>query len=125
MSTPASHEPPPGLPDQSADGPVGSGDRTVDRSPAAGLDRHGRVRRTRASGLWVGMISVALLALAFLIFIAQNSEPVTINFLGFEGEMSLAIALLLSAVTGILLVAVPGAVRITQLRRALKKNARA
>ena len=39
----------------------------------------GRVSRTRASGLWVGTISVAVLAVLFLIFIVQNSEKVTIH----------------------------------------------
>ena len=93
-------------------------------TPAAGLDRHGRVKRTRASGLWVGLITAAVLAIGFLVFIVQNYEKVSIEFLGFEGRLSLAIALLLSAVIGALVVAVPGAVRIGQLRRALRKNAK-
>lgn len=93
-------------------------------APAAGLNSRGRVKRTRASGLWVGLISAAVLAVGFLIFIAQNSEKVTINFLGFSGQLSLAIALLLSAVIGALVVAVPGIVRIAQLRTALRKNAK-
>lgn len=90
----------------------------------AGLDSRGRVKRTRASGLWVGLVSAAVLAIAFLVFIAQNSEKVTINFLGFSGDLSLAIALLLSAVIGALVVAVPGIVRIAQLRTALRRNAK-
>ncbi|MFC5679321.1 LapA family protein [Aeromicrobium endophyticum] len=99
---------------------------TPDRpeASAAGLDRHGRVKRTRASGLWVGLITAAVLAIGFLVFIVQNYEKVSIKFLGFEGRLSLAIALLLSAVIGALVAAVPGAVRIGQLRRALRKNAK-
>jgi uncharacterized integral membrane protein len=58
-----------------------------------------------------------------LIFIAQNSRTVTIHYLGFEGQASLAVALLLAAVAGLLLVAIPGTARIMQLRRALKRNA--
>jgi uncharacterized integral membrane protein len=91
---------------------------------AAGLDSRGRVKATRASGLWIGLISAAVLAVLFLIFIAQNSRKVTIHFLGFDGELSLAISLLLSAVIGALVVAVPGIVRISQLRHALRKNAK-
>jgi putative membrane protein len=98
-------------------------DHAGDR-PAAGLDRHGRVKRTRASGLWVGVVTAAVLAIGFLVFIVQNSEKVSIRFLGFEGRLSLAIALLLSAIIGALVVAVPGIVRIGQLRRALRKNAK-
>ena len=93
--------------------------------PSAGLDRRGHVKPTRASGLWIGVVTVAVLAIVFLVFIAQNSEKVSIKFLGFEGQLSLAIALLLSAVIGALVVAVPGILRITQLRRALRKNAKA
>jgi putative membrane protein len=72
----------------------------------------------------VGLITAAVLAIGFLVFIVQNYEKVSIEFLGFEGRLSLAIALLLSAIIGALVVAVPGAVRIGQLRRALRKNAK-
>jgi uncharacterized integral membrane protein len=93
-------------------------------TPAAGLDRHGRVKRTRASGLWVGLITAAVLAIGFLVFIVQNYEKVSIEFLGFEGRLSLAIALLLSAIIGALVVAVPGAADRCGRRRALRKNAK-
>jgi uncharacterized integral membrane protein len=74
--------------------------------------------------VWVGLIVAAVLLVALLVFIAQNSRQVTIHFLGFHGHISLAIALLLSAVIGLLLIAIPGTARILQLRHALKKNAR-
>lgn len=123
MTTPLTpDEPTPGRTTPTTDGPD-----TVPGTPAhptAGLDSRGRVKATRASGLWIGLISAAVLAVLFLIFIAQNSEKVTIHFLGFDGELSLAISLLLSAVIGALVVAVPGIVRITQLRHALRKNAK-
>ena len=109
-------------PDRTTDRPVVPADPPA--AHTAGLDSRGRVKATRASGLWIGLISAAVLAVLFLIFIAQNSNKVTINFLGFEGELSLAISLLLSAVIGALVVAVPGIVRITQLRHALRKNAK-
>ena len=89
-----------------------------------GLTSKGRVRSTRSSAAWIGVIAAAILAIFLLIFIAQNSSAVAIKFLGFEGQISLAIAVLLAAVVGILVVAVPGSLRIAQLRRALRKNAR-
>lgn len=89
----------------------------------SGLDRRGRVQGTRISAWWSGVIVAAALGVLFLIFITQNSEQVTVHFLWFEGQLSLAVALLLSAITGVLLVAVPGVARIVQLRRALRKNA--
>jgi uncharacterized integral membrane protein len=94
----------------------------AERAPA-GLTRQGRVRPTRVSALWIGLIAAALLLIALLIFIAQNSKEVAIRYLGFNGHISLAVALLLAAVGGVLLVAIPGTARIIQLRRALTKNA--
>jgi uncharacterized integral membrane protein len=92
--------------------------------PAAGLDAKGHVRTTRFSALWVGLIIAAILLIALLIFIAQNSQDVSIKYLGAHGRVPLAVALLLSAIAGLLLIAVPGTARILQLRRALRKNAR-
>jgi uncharacterized integral membrane protein len=91
----------------------------------AGFDRRGHVRRTRAGAWWAGLIAAAILAIALLIFISQNSQDATINYLGFSGQVSLAVALLAAVAGGVLLVAIPGAVRMAQLRRALKKNAAA
>jgi putative membrane protein len=130
MTTPLTpDEPTPGrtgtTPGTTPDGPATPATPTdPPASHTAGLDSRGRVKATRASGLWIGLISAAVLAVLFLIFIAQNSDKVTIHFLGFEGELSLAISLLLSAVIGALVVAVPGIVRISQLRHALRKNAK-
>jgi len=81
------------------------------------------VRATRVSGVWVGSIATALFLIVLIIFVAQNSRMVPIHFLGFAGQFSLALTILLSAVVGVLLVSVPGSVRIIQLRRALRKNA--
>lgn len=93
--------------------------------PPAGLTRHGRVKSTRISAVWVGLIIAAVLMIALLIFIAQNSKSVTLHYLGFHGHVSLAVLLLIAAVAGVLLVAIPGTGRIVQLRRALKENAAA
>ncbi len=87
------------------------------------MTSQGKVRTTRVSAWWIGLIVAALLLIALLIFIGQNSRSVTVHYLGLHGHVSLAIALLLSAVAGVLLVAIPGTARIIQLRRALKKNA--
>ncbi len=67
-------------------------------------------------------MTAAVLALMLLIFIAQNSDKVAIHFFGFNGRISLAVALLLSAAISVLIVAIPGGARILQLRRDLKRN---
>ena len=70
---------------------------------------------------WLAYLIVLIL---LLIFIGQNSQQVTIHYLGMHGHVSLAIALLLAAVLGVLLLAIPGSLRIMQLRRNLKRNLR-
>lgn len=88
-----------------------------------GMTHRGRIRSTRVGAWWTGSIIAALILVALLIFIAQNSHPVSVHYLGFDGEVSLAVALLLSAVAAALILAIPGTARIVQLRHALKKSA--
>ena len=72
----------------------------------------------RMSGLWVGLILSAVVLVFLLVFILQNSAPVHITFLGWAGALPTGVALLFAAIAGVLLVAIPGSVRILQLRRA-------
>jgi len=83
------------------------------------------VRRSRTGGLWVGLVLSALVLLFLLVFILQNGEPVQISFFAFQGVLPTGVALLLAAIAGMLLVAIPGSVRILQLRRAARRGARA
>lgn len=92
------------------------------RPTPAGFDDRGRVRRTRVSGVWIGLILIAVLLILLIIFIAQNSQSVSIHFLGFNGHISAGLALLIAGVAGLLIAAVPGSIRIFQLRRALRRN---
>jgi uncharacterized integral membrane protein len=91
-------------------------------APAPGFNEKGHVRATKVSGLWIGLIATALFVILLIIFIAQNSRRITLHFFGWHGQFSLALTILLSAVLGVLLVAIPGSLRIMQLRRALRKN---
>ena len=100
----------------------GSGPATTSGN-APGLDRHGRVRRTRTSGIWVGLIVSAIFVILLIVFIAQNSNEASVHFFGWDGTFPLGLTILLAAIAGMLLVAIPGTVRIFQLRRNLRKNA--
>jgi uncharacterized integral membrane protein len=91
-------------------------------APASGTAA--KVRRSRTGGLWVGLIASALVLLFLLVFILQNGEPVQISFFALEGVLPTGVALLLAAIAGILLVAIPGSIRILQLRRAARRGAR-
>ncbi len=93
-------------------------------TPGSGSSSTAPVRRSRSGGLWVGLILSALVLLFLLVFILQNGAPVQISFFTLEGSLPVGVALLLAAIAGILLVAIPGSVRILQLRRAARRGAR-
>ncbi|HUZ36331.1 MAG TPA: lipopolysaccharide assembly protein LapA domain-containing protein, partial [Streptosporangiaceae bacterium] len=52
-----------------------------------------------------------------VIFMIQNTYAVRVSFLGAHVSLSLAVALLIAAIAGALLMAAAGTARITQLRR--------
>jgi uncharacterized integral membrane protein len=91
---------------------------------AAPLPQH-KIRRTRISGLWVAIGFFAVVLLLLLIFILQNNHTVDISYFGFHGHLPLGVALLLAAVSGILLVGLAGTARILQLRAAARRHRRA
>lgn len=91
--------------------------------PVAHEDRPA-LSRTRTGGLYAGLILSALVLVFLLVFILQNLDPVQIYFLGFSGGLPVGVAMLFSAIAGLLLVAIPGGLRIMQLRRAARRAAR-
>jgi uncharacterized integral membrane protein len=100
-----------------ADGPAVATPRDPTPGPAT-------VRRTRAGGLWTGLVASAVVLILLLVFILQNGAPVVINFLGWSGSLPTGVALLFAAVAGLLLVAIPGGLRMLQLRRAARRGPR-
>jgi len=75
-----------------------------------------RVPRSRMGGVWVALVVAAFVFLLLLIFILQNGQWAQVSFLGAHGHLPMGVALLLAAVFGVLLVALPGTARIIQLR---------
>jgi uncharacterized integral membrane protein len=84
-----------------------------------------RIKRTRTSGLWVAVGFFAVVLLLLLIFILQNGKTVDVSYMGAHGHLPLGVALLLSAVCGVLLVVLAGAARISQLRTVARRHRRA
>jgi putative membrane protein len=82
------------------------------------------LRRSRTSAVWTGVIVFAVVLILLLIFILQNTQSVRISYFGATGNVSLAVAMLLAAVAGILLTAIAGSLRIWQLRRRLPRSTR-
>ena len=91
--------------------------------PQAVLPQH-VVRRTRIGGLWVATASCAVVLLLLLIFILENSQRVGVAYFGAHGHLPLGVALLLAAVLGVLIVAIPGTARIIQLRMTARRHRR-
>ncbi|MGI8334557.1 LapA family protein [Actinomadura scrupuli] len=89
--------------------------------PAPRLEQH-RVTGTRIGGIWIASILFAIVLLLLLIFILQNGKSVEISFFGLHGHIPLGVALLLSAVLGVLLVVIPGTARIVQLRIVARRH---
>lgn len=90
--------------------------------PAAGFDSRGHVQRGRVSTVWITLVVAAIGLILLIVFIAQNAKVVPIHFLGFGGHLAIGLTVLIAAVVGLLLAAIPGTIRIVQLRKALKTN---
>jgi uncharacterized integral membrane protein len=108
--------------------PLPADDAATVAVPASGSGSKGDqvpgLAHTRASGLWTGLILSAVVLILLLVFILQNGAPVQISFLGFSGSLPTGVALLFAAIAGLLLVAIPGGLRILQLRKAARRGAR-
>ena len=100
--------PPPTAPPPTAAEPV--------RRAAAHLDQQCPYRLDRQHP------SLALIVL--VIFIIQSADAVKISFLGAQARVSLAVALLIAAIAGALLMAAAGTARITQLRMVMRRDRR-
>jgi lipopolysaccharide assembly protein A len=94
-------------------------------SPAAPAQMTKTARtRTRIKGMHTGLIAGAAVLVVVMIFIIQNPHAVNVSFLGAHLRLSLAVALLLAAIAGALLMAAAGTARIAQLRRIMRRDRR-
>lgn len=80
------------------------------------------VRSTRTSRTWTAMILFVVVLILLLVFVLQNGQRVTVSFLGADGHLPLAVAMLFAAAGGALLVAIPGVSRMVQLRRVARRH---
>ncbi|MFC7497147.1 MULTISPECIES: LapA family protein [unclassified Nocardioides] len=80
------------------------------------------LRRSRTSGAWTAVIIAAVLLVLLVTFIAQNTDDVHISFLGWDGTVPLAVALLIASAAGVVITAVVGTLRIWQLRRRVRRD---
>ena len=71
---------------------------------------------------WVSVFVAAVIAIALIVFLAQNTRKVQVSFLWMSTETPLAVALLIAAVGSIMLALILGSARILQLRRLVRKQ---
>lgn len=79
-------------------------------------------RPTRLSGAHAWLLIGAVVLAVLSIFVAQNTQPTKISFVGASIHVALAVALLIAAAAGGLLVGAIGGARIGQLRRTIRRD---
>ena len=77
--------------------------------------------RTRTGAAWVAICVGAVVLVALIVFIAQNTRRVEVSFLGWSGRFPLSVALLVAAAGAAGIVLVVGTARIAQLRLAARR----
>jgi uncharacterized integral membrane protein len=77
---------------------------------------------TRISASWTAVVVGALVLVLLIIFIAQNTQSSSVNFLGLHGTAPTSVVLLIAAAAGALIVATVAVARILQLRRAASSH---
>ena len=80
------------------------------------------LRGSRTSGAWIAVVTLSVVLVLLVVFIAQNTQDVHVSFLGWDGEAPLAVTLMIAAIGGIVLTAVAGSLRIFQLRRRVRRT---
>jgi uncharacterized integral membrane protein len=81
-----------------------------------------KVTPTRTSAMWLGVWAGVLVVILLIIFVAQNTASVQINFLWMSGQISLALAMLIAGVAGAIIAMAVAAARIIQLRRMVRRG---
>jgi uncharacterized integral membrane protein len=89
------------------------------RSPTASKDP---LRGSKASGVWVAVVALVVLLVLLAVFVLQNTQPVEVSFLGWEGEAPLAATLLIAVAAGLLIAVAAGSLRILQLRSRVRRE---
>lgn len=90
-------------------------------APVQGGGKQHVPARTRFGSLWVALVGGAVVLVLLLVFILQNSQHVQVHLFGAHWDAPLGVAILMAAALGVLLVVVPAAGRIIQLRRSTRR----
>lgn len=93
-------------------------------TPATPTKDKDPLRGSRTSGIWTAVVGLGVVLVLLVIFIAQNTQSVSVSFLGWSGTAPLSVSLLIATAAGLFLAAVAGSLRILQLRRRVRREKR-
>lgn len=82
------------------------------------------LRGSRTSGFWAAVVGFGVVLVLLIVFIAQNTRETTVSFLAWDGQVPVAVALLIATAAGLFLATAAGSLRILQLRRRVKREKR-
>ena len=90
--------------------------------PAREAKQPSGVQGSFAGGTWIALIAGALLLIVLLVFIMQNQDQVDLVLFAWNFRFPAGIGFLLAAISGALIMALVGGVRMFQLRRQIIKT---
>jgi len=74
-----------------------------------------QTEHSKINTVWVSIAFVVVILALFVTFVAQNAQDVTIHFLWMDGTISLALALIIATLVGVVITFIIGSIRIWQL----------
>jgi uncharacterized integral membrane protein len=80
------------------------------------------VAPTRISASWTALVAAIFVLIALVLFISENTQRSTVNFVGFHGHAPTAVVLLIAAIGGASVVVIVGVARIIQLRKVARRS---
>ncbi len=80
------------------------------------------LRASRVSRFWFALAGLVVLLLFLVVFVAQNTEKVSISFLGWQWHTPLAVAMLIAVLVGLAITVTAGTLRIWQVHRRVRRT---
>lgn len=126
VNEPLAGEAPSSDPVPSAEAEPAAGQSDIELAPATQPEQqkraHQNVKGSVAASTWAALIIGALVLILLLVFILQNQTESQLVFFGWEWSFPIGIGMLIAAIAGALIMAMVGIVRMTQLRRQVKRG---
>jgi uncharacterized integral membrane protein len=89
-----------------------------------GVEEREHFRHTRTSAAWAAITVAVLFGVALIVFIAQNTRDVRLEFFSANGRIPVSVALLAAALAGAVVVLAIGVGRVAQLRFTMRRQRR-